>query len=537
MKYGARSNGKEHGVVMTKPEVVCFMLDISGYDSKKDLSKVKICDPAAGEGAFIKEIVRRLFYSSKLNKFSFDEALKNITAIEIDKNRSQKLQRIISDELALIGLSKELVSKINIIVGDSLIQPRQVQNIIVGNPPYIRHEQIPNKEKLVYRKNYKTFRHRADLYIPFYESSLNALSVGGKLCFICSDRWMSNTYGKPLREMILSQYNLSAVIKLHEVDVFEEEVCGYPSITLIANEKYIGTRYAIASKTSKLQETLQGSKVINLEMNQPWIFNDNMRKILNNLSSIEEQGFKIGIGVATGADSVFIGDKLLENVEKSRAIPVVMNKDISKGQINWGGKYLLNPYADGTRRLVTLKEYPRLKKYLESHTVQLKGRHIVKKQPSEWYKTIDGINQHLQKTPKLLIPDIKKDRVIALDEGKYYPHHNVYYITHRDKQLLEALGAVLMSDLCTEQVSAVGVVMSGGYPRWQSQTLRKLRIPNLQVLGKEQILLLVRAFRSKNVEQASEIVKSILRNKKIMPIQKTLIPLMENQFELVDQAG
>jgi len=48
-----------------------------------------------------------------------------------------------------------------------------------------------------------------------------------------------------------------------------------------------------------------------------------------------------------------------------------------------------------------------------------------KKNPSNWYRTIERIWPELTYKPKLLIPDIKGEINIVYDSGKYYPHHNL----------------------------------------------------------------------------------------------------------------
>ena len=44
------------------------------------------------------------------------------------------------------------------------------------------------------------------------------------------------------------------------------------------------------------------------------------------LTSIEELGFKIGIGVATGADKIFIGKHLIDSVEEDLLLPILYQK-------------------------------------------------------------------------------------------------------------------------------------------------------------------------------------------------------------------
>ena len=73
---------------------------------------------------------------------------------------------------------------------------------VVGNPPYVRQEAIPDVLMAEYRKHYKTIYDRADIYVPFIERSLELLAAGGELGFICANRWMKNKYGKKLRELV-----------------------------------------------------------------------------------------------------------------------------------------------------------------------------------------------------------------------------------------------------------------------------------------------------------------------------------------------
>lgn len=84
------------------------------------------------------------------------------------------------------------------------------------------------------------------------------------------------------------------------------------------------------------------------------------------MPTLEETGCKIRIGVATGADKVFIGllDQL--DVENERKLPLVMSKDITGDRIEWQGFGVVNPYnEDGS--LANLDDYPRFAAYLEKH--------------------------------------------------------------------------------------------------------------------------------------------------------------------------
>lgn len=65
---------------------------------------------------------------------------------------------------------------------------------------------------------------------------------------------------------------------------------------------------------------------------------------------------------------------------------------------------------------------------------------------------------------------------MVYDEGNYYPHHNLYYITS-DEWDLPSLQKVLESGIAHLFVSLYSTQMRGGFLRFQAQYLRRIRIP------------------------------------------------------------
>src|SRR5690606_1092878 len=137
-------------------------------------------------------------------------------------------------------------------------------------------------------------------------------------------------------------------------------------------------------------------------------------------------GTKVGIGVATGCDRVFI-TKDAKLIEKARLLPLAIAADTTSGHLVWSGHYLVDPWD--SQGLVTLSKFPRFAAYVEQHRESLCRRHIAKKNSSGWYKTIDRVSHSLMGKPKLYIPDIKDQFNPVLDRGTTYPHHNLYFIT------------------------------------------------------------------------------------------------------------
>ncbi len=505
--YGTRSNGKKHGDVFTSAYVVKCMLDIAEYTPDRDLSNTIIIEPACGEGEFIVEIVERLSLSAQKFGFNLNDAINRcITCFDVDLKKIQLCkQRILS-------LNRQIKIIDSIFRHEDFLLAENVHkaDLIIGNPPYVRHEQIPVAKKEEYRKTYITFRYRADLYIPFFEKSLNLLNLQGKHCFICSNRWLKNQYGYGLRNMISSSFNLKKIINLEKVNPFQEDVIAYPAISLIVNQPSDGYfEYSDIEDISTISVQKEHVSKYLSPTNGDWSDTFNVVKSKLQLTSIENLGFKVGIGVATGADKIFIGKHLIEEVEKEVLIPIVTSKDVKDNDLKWNGNFLFNPF-DEKGNIIDLEKFPKAYSYMLTHKERLQERHISQKNPSFWFRTIDKIHKSLVSQPKILLPDISANNYILIDNGSYYPHHNLYYITGKNIDQLKILSAVLMSDFIIKQLSNLANSMNGGYPRWQSQYVRKLKVPDISTLHTNHSQQLISCYDSKDIKGINSIVNSVL---------------------------
>ena len=519
----SRKNGRNHGEVFTDRNVIEFLLDEVGYLSNRDLRSVRILEPSSGTGAFAKEIIKRLYISSTIHNFSFSKALNsNVRLVELDKKSFLKLK---SDISRYIGTLTNYYDVSNIFInGDFLLSEFKSKfDCIVGNPPYIRNELISSEKKIEYKNKFSTFKYRADLYIPFYEHSLTYLNNKGVLSFICSNRWLYNQYGNPLRELISKEFHLDKVVNIEKSSPFDEDVIAYPCITTVSNKMNLDhTLFYESNKKEVILDKLEYRKV-DSPTNSSWeslFLNYNFGS--DSLSGVLEQRFKIGIGVATGADKIFILNKHeLNGIEKTRLLPLVNTKDLTNSEIKWNENYVINPFVND--ELCDLNEYPHLKKYFYSHKEVLTKRYVSKKTPEKWFKTIDKIKPSILSKPKLLIPDINGGKKIILDEGKYYPHHNLYYITGSDINSLKLLGAILMSSFIDEQISKIGICMNGGLARFQAQTLKKIKIPILSELSKEEKDNLISAFDKKDINQIDFVIENYCFKNKIKTTNEQIL--------------
>ena len=59
--------------------------------------------------------------------------------------------------------------------GDYLFETGDVEaDFVIGNPPYVRLEDIPEETAALYRDAYRPCAGRADLYVAFFEAALRS---------------------------------------------------------------------------------------------------------------------------------------------------------------------------------------------------------------------------------------------------------------------------------------------------------------------------------------------------------------------------
>lgn len=502
MQLAEEGGLEKRGAVNTRREVVDFILDLIGYTVDQPLYQKKILEPSFGEGDFLRSIIERLLISWRESgrKDIIDDLSHAICAVELHRDTFlNTYHSVVSQLTAEIGdESAQILANRWLIHDDFLLASYDSSefDFVVGNPPYVRQELICAPLLNEYRQRYKTLYDRADLYIPFIERSLSMLSKNGAVGFICTDRWMKNRYGGPLRNLISEHFHLKIYIDMVDTQAFHSKVSTYPAITIITRKPSKTTLIAKRPEIDKsslhsLARTLANGKLPNnsdcvreisgiTNGSEPWLLGSSdqmalIRRIEQDFAVIENAGCKVGIGVATGADKIFIRDYYKLDVESDRKLPLVTTKDINSGRVEWRGQGVINPFSPNGK-LVNLEDYPKLACYLKKHKKMISQRHCAKKSPANWYRTIDRIKPDLAKKPKLLIPDIKGEAHIVYEEGKLYPHHNLYYVTSEQWDL-QALQAVMLSAITRLFISTYSTKMRGGYLRFQAQYLRRIRLP------------------------------------------------------------
>jgi adenine-specific DNA-methyltransferase len=521
----SEEEGHDYGAVFTRRWVVELILDLMGYLPSADLAAQRAIEPACGAGAFLGPMIERLSCSCRLHGRSIAEAAEAISACDLWPGHVAQSRCVVAERLLADGWSRadaRTLAECWVRHDDFLLGRREFNSTdyVIGN--------VLEARSAGYRRACDTMGGRADVYVGFFEVGLKSLRPGGALGFICADRWMRNQYGQRLRNMVTQGFSVETVIEMHDVDAFEDEVSAYPSITVLRRATQGNAIVATAKRgfdeAGARRIRMWGSSKNGVKLSDPtyeaarlptwfgdvasWPSGSPERlavvaRLERDLPALEDgaTGTRVGIGVATGADRVFVtSDRTI--VEESRLLPIAMARDTVSGELHWSGHYLVDPWDGDTGALVSLEEYPRLKAYMEKNAAALRKRNVAARRPQQWYRTIDRVTHSLTAKPKLLIPDIKAAIHPVLEPGEFYPHHNLYWVTS-EAWNPQVLGGLLLSSVAQMFVECYAVKMRRGYLRFQAQYLRRIRVPRLDLIPLRASRELTRAFEARDVERAT----------------------------------
>ena len=288
-------------------------------------------------------------------------------------------------------------------------------DIVIGNPPYVRHEKIKHIKSLLQRQGYKVFTSTADLYVYFYEKGYRLLKENGILAYITSNKWLKTKYGEKLRKFLKENTIILEVIDFSGYKVFELSVD--TGIVIFRKEEppegCIFKFLSVPSGVVSLETFLEGIKWYFMRqdklLDSGWTMGD--ERLLSLKEKIEGVGrplkdwnIEICVGISTGCNEAFIidtetRDKILASCgdEKERQMteeiikPVLRGRDLRKWWCRWGEKWVILTY-----RGIDIERYSSLKEYLSRFKDRLEKR----ASRTEWYELQRGYYKAKEKFEK-----------------------------------------------------------------------------------------------------------------------------------------
>ncbi|WP_153110681.1 Eco57I restriction-modification methylase domain-containing protein [Propionivibrio limicola] len=160
------------GQVFTPPTIVDCMRTLVRNTGK-------VLEPACGDGAFLQH---------------FPEAL----GIEIDPRHAPPGAKVMNF---------------------FALDPRQRFATIIGNPPYVRYQDITPETRQLTRRS--ALDGRANLYLFFIEKCLHHLAPGGELIFITPRDFIKATSAVPLNRELFAEGTITDFIDLGDARLFD----------------------------------------------------------------------------------------------------------------------------------------------------------------------------------------------------------------------------------------------------------------------------------------------------------------------------
>ncbi|GAA8278169.1 class I SAM-dependent DNA methyltransferase [Helicobacter pylori] len=267
---------------------------------------------------------------------------------------------------------------------------------IIGNPPYIRQEQINKPLKSLLEKQYQDFyTSSADIYTYFFALAYHLLKEKGFNAFITSNKYARAKYGTKLRELLLKKTTIVSYMELNALKVFESATVDTSIISFIKQTPPKESRFKYYEPTPDDKNDLKSARSLPMKQNalstESFIFaNTSLLDLRDKIESVgtplKDWDIQINYGIKTGANEAFIiptekreeilnACKTQEERKRTEALikPILRGKDIKRYSYEWAGEWVINTHNGYTSNLkfkippIDIEKYPALKSHLDSH--------------------------------------------------------------------------------------------------------------------------------------------------------------------------
>ncbi|HEV7237453.1 MAG TPA: Eco57I restriction-modification methylase domain-containing protein, partial [Ktedonobacteraceae bacterium] len=374
-------------------------------------------------------------------------------------------------------------------------------DVVIGNPPYVRQEELGQLKTYFAVAYPETYRGVADLYVYFYQQGLHLTRSGGRMSYIVTNKWMRAGYGEPLRAFFAKEGVLSRIIDFGHAPIFEDADV-FPCILVLAKpvpeleqspllerdvrvlsfpREELGKvnmgRY-IQEYSHSLPQSRFSNAAWNLEVKAVDQLLEKIRRI--GVPLAEFAHVKPFYGIKTGLNEAFLIDtptknRLIRDDPGSAEIikPYLRGQDIKRWSPEWADLWMIF-----TRRGIDIDAYPAIKKHLLQFYEQLqpkpkdwRGGDWSGRKPGscQWYEIQDAVDYWpLFERPKIMYQEIQFHPSYCFDTSSIFSNNKVFFLPTSDAYLLAVLNSPLMwwhnwrylPHMKDEALSPVGVLMA-----------------------------------------------------------------------------
>jgi len=241
----AKSKRKSQGIYYTPKYIVEFIVketlgEVLKKTKPKEISKIRVLDPACGSGSFLTasydKILESVGNQSLFTKF--DILKDNIYGVDLDTQAVEIAQlnlllKVLSQKTKLPTLQH------NVRVGNSLISEGDAEHkpfnfetefnevsaqggfdVIIGNPPYIK--EYTNRLAFDELHDNPYYQGKMDIWTLFACRAIDLLKDGGYFSFIAPNNWLTNAGASIFRDKILSEGSITKFVDFCDFKVFKD---------------------------------------------------------------------------------------------------------------------------------------------------------------------------------------------------------------------------------------------------------------------------------------------------------------------------
>ncbi|MCQ2718115.1 class I SAM-dependent DNA methyltransferase [Helicobacter pylori] len=266
---------------------------------------------------------------------------------------------------------------------------------IIGNPPYIRQEQIKDLKPLLQKQYQDFYNSTADIYTYFFALAYHLLKEKGFSTFITSNKYARAKYGAKLREWLLKKTTIVSYMELNALKVFESAAVDTSIISFIKQTPPKESDFKYYEPTPNDKSNLKSTPSLLMKQNalstESFIFaNATLLDLRDKIESVgtplKDWDIQINYGIKTGANEAFIiptekrdailnACKTQEERERTEALikPILRGKDIKRYSYEWADLWVINTHNGYTSALkskippIDIAKYPATKAHLDAH--------------------------------------------------------------------------------------------------------------------------------------------------------------------------
>ena len=372
-------------------------------------------------------------------------------------------------------------------------------DLVVGNPPWLRAEEVPVDLRRRLAGRYRWWRaggrgyaNRPDLAVAFLERSLELTRPGGMIAMLVPAKVVAAGYGAAVRHALAASSTLLVVADLTNDRRAAFEATVYPLVLVIRKANpppRHRVRLALGPGPSVPQSSLRGGG--------PWLLRrDHLRAALGALREGHpplDSVVPCHLGVKTGANGVFLDPP---EVEAELLRWALRGRDLAPFQVRRRARLLWTHGADGSP-LPRLP--PRAAAYLSSHLASLRGRSdYVGGPPWTLFRAHAAAAPH-----RVAWADLAAQlRAVSLaGMADTVPLNSCYVAVARSDAEADRLAAWLNSSWIRAAARESAVPAAGGCARYTAATVGALPLPT-SVLADPDLSTIARLARQGRQVQA-----------------------------------